>query len=76
MNGKMNTLENKSIDDLFKEADMLINRCRKNLDEAAEDVKKLESMDYPGMMERMAVVLVANEAYDLLDESKNNLEYN
>ena len=72
----MNTLENKSLDDLFKEADILITRCKKNLGEVAEDVKILKEMDYGGMMEKMVIFKVENKAYDLLDESKNKLEYN
>jgi len=75
MHGKMRDIKNNHIDNLFNEADFLIDRCKTNLKDAEESVEQLKSMrgNYLKNIENMLLFKVKEKAYTLLQESKNNL---
>ena len=75
MNGRMKNPKNNSLDELFNEADFLMNRCKKNLEDIGKGVGELKSMqgDYLRNIENMLLFKVKERAYDLLQESRNNL---
>ena len=77
MNGRMKNLKNNSLDELFNEADFLMNRCKKNLEDMGKDVDELKSMhgDYLRNIENRLLFKVKEQAYELLNSSKRNKLY-
>ncbi len=77
MNGKMKNLKNNSLDELFNEADFLMNRCKKNIEEIGKGVDELKSMQgyYLRNIENMLLFKVKEQAYELLNDSKRNELY-
>ena len=73
----MKNLKNNSLDELFNEADFLMNRCKKNLEDIGEGVDELKSMqgDYLRNIENMLLFKVKEQAYELLNGSKRNELY-
>ena len=77
MSGKMKDIKNNSLDELFNEADFLINRCKKNLEDIGKGVGELKSMqgDYLRNIENMLLFKVKERAYELLNDAKSNELY-
>ena len=77
MNGRMKNLKNNSLDELFNEADFLMNRCKKNIEDIGKGVDELKSMqgDYLRNIENMLIFKVKERAYDLLNYVKENKSY-
>ena len=77
MHGKMRDIKNNHIDNLFNEADFLIDRCKTNLKDAEENVEQLKSMrgNYLKNIENMLLFKVKERAYELLNEVKENKLY-
>ena len=73
----MKNLKNNSLDELFNEADFLMNRCKKNLEDIGKGVDELKSMqgDYLRNIENMLLFKVKEQAYELLNGSKRNELY-
>ena len=73
----MKNLKNNSLDELFNEADFLIDRCKTNLKDAEESVAQLKSMrgNYLKNIENMLLFKVKEQAYELLNGSKRNELY-
>jgi len=69
MNGKMN---DNSLEELFNEADFLMNRCKNNIEEISESVEELKSMqgNYLKGIENMLLFKVKGRAYELLSDAK------
>ena len=78
MNGRMKDLKDNSIDELFNEADFLMNKCKNNLEEINKSVEELKSMqgDYLRNIENMLIFKVKGRAYDMLNDVKENKLYN
>ena len=78
MNGRMKDLKNNSIDELFNEADFLMNKCKNNIEEINKSVEELKSMqgDYLKNIENILLFKVKERAYDLLDDVRETKEYN
>mgnify|MGYP001077127269 CR=1 FL=1 len=78
MNGRMKDLKDNSIDELFNEADFLMNKCKNNLEEINKSVEELKSMqgDYLRNIENMLIFKVKERAYDMLNDVKENKLYN
>ena len=74
----MKDLKDNSIDELFNEADFLMNKCKNNLEEINKSVEELKSMqgDYLKNIENMLIFKVKERAYDLLNYVKKNKLYN
>ena len=74
MHGKMRDIKNNHIDNLFNEADFLIDRCKTNLKDAEENVEQLKSMrgNYLKNIENMLLFKVKEQAYGLLNDAKRN----
>tara|TARA_B100001013_G_scaffold285769_1_gene185611 strand:- start:531 stop:755 length:225 start_codon:yes stop_codon:yes gene_type:complete len=73
----MKNLKNNSLDELFNEADFLMNRCKKNIEEIGKGVDELKSMQgyYLRNIENMLLFKVKEQAYELLNDSKRNELY-
>ena len=73
----MKNLKNNSLDELFNEADFLMNRCKKNFEDIEKGVDELKSMqgDYLRNIENMLLFKVKEQAYELLNDSKRNELY-
>ena len=71
MNGRMKNLKNNSLDELFNEADFLMNRCKKNIEEIGKGVDELKSMQgyYLRNIENVLLFKVKEQAYELLNDS-------
>ena len=78
MNGRMKDLKNNSIDELFNEADFLMNKCKNNIEEINKSVEELKSMqgDYLRNIENILIFKVKERAYDMLNDVKENKLYN
>ena len=78
MNGRMKDLKNNSIDELFNEADFLMNKCKNNIEEINKSVEELKSMqgDYLKNIENILLFKVKERAYDLLDDVRETKKYN
>ena len=78
MHGKMRDIKNNHIDNLFNEADFLMNKCKNNLKEINKSVEELKSMqgDYLKNIENMILFKVKERAYDMLNDVKENKLYN
>ena len=74
----MKDLKNNSIDELFNEADFLMNKCKNNIEEINKSVEELKSMqgDYLKNIENILLFKVKERAYDLLDDVRETKEYN
>ena len=74
----MKDLKDNSIDELFNEADFLMNKCKNNLEEINKSVEELKSMqgDYLRNIENMLIFKVKERAYDMLNDVKENKLYN
>ena len=74
----MKDLKNNSIDELFNEADFLMNKCKNNIEEINKSVEELKSMqgDYLKNIENILLFKVKERAYDLLDDVRETNEYN
>ena len=68
----MKDLKDNSIDELFNEADFLMNRCKKNLEDIGKGVEELKSMqgDYLRNIENVLLFKVKERAYELLNDAK------
>jgi peptidoglycan hydrolase CwlO-like protein len=68
----------KHLDELFNEADLLMNKCKNNFEEINKSVEELKSMqgDYLNNIENMLLFKVKERAYDLLNDAKENKLYN
>ena len=77
MHGKMRDIKNNHIDNLFNEADFLMNRCKNNLEDIEKSVEQLNSMqgDYLRNIENLLLFKVKERAYGLLDDAKGNKLY-
>ena len=77
MNGKMNDIRDNSLEELFNEADFLMDRCKNNLEDIEKSVEQLKSMqgDYLRNIENMLLFKVKGQAYELLNGSKRNELY-
>ena len=73
----MKETKNKHLDELFNEADSLMNKCKNNLEEISKGVEELKSMqgDYLKNIENMFLFKVKERAYDLLNDGKRNELY-
>ena len=73
----MKNLKNNSLDELFNEADFLMNRCKQNIEDIGKDVDELKSIqgDYLRNIENMLLFKVKEQAYELLNDSKRNELY-
>ena len=76
--GKVKETKNKHLDELFNEADFLMNGCKNNLEEISKSVEELKLMqgDYLKNIENMLLFKVKERAYDLLNYVKKNKLYN
>ena len=74
----MKNPKNNSLDELFNEADFLMNKCKNNLEEINKSVEELKSMqgDYLRNIENMLIFKVKGRAYDMLNDVKENKLYN
>ena len=74
----MKDLKNNSIDELFNEADFLMNKCKNNFEEINKRVEELKSMqgDYLKNIENILLFKVKERAYDLLDDVRETKKYN
>ena len=74
----MKETKNKHLDELFNEADFLMNKCKNNLEEINKSVEELKSMqgDYLRNIENMLIFKVKERAYDMLNDVKENKLYN
>ena len=74
----MKDLKNNSIDELFNEADFLMNKCKNNIEEINKSVEELKSMqgDYLKNIENILLFKVKERAYDLLDDVRETKKYN
>ena len=74
----MKDLKDNSIDELFNEADFLMNKCKNNIEEINKSVEELKSMqgDYLRNIENILIFKVKERAYDLLNDVKENKLYN
>ena len=74
----MKDLKDNSIDELFNEADFLMNKCNNNIEEINKSVEELKSMqgDYLRNIENMLIFKVKERAYDMLNDVKENKLYN
>ena len=74
----MKETKNKHLDELFNEADFLMNGCKNNLEEISKSVEELKSMqgDYLKNIKNMLLFKVKERAYDLLNYVKKNKLYN
>ena len=74
----MKETKNKHLDELFNEADLLMNKCKNNFEEINKSVEELKSMqgDYLNNIENMLLFKVKERAYDLLNDAKENKLYN
>ena len=68
----MKDLKNNSIDELFNEADFLMNKCKNNIEEINKSVEELKSMqgDYLKNIENILLFKVKERAYELLNDAK------
>lgn len=73
----MKELKDNSIDELFNEADFLMNKCKNNIEEINKSVEELKSMqgDYLRNIENMLIFKVKERAYELLNDVKRNELY-
>ena len=76
--GKVKETKTKHLDELFNEADLLMNKCKNNFEEINKSVEGLKSMqgDYLNNIENMLLFKVKERAYDLLNDAKENKLYN
>ena len=76
--GKVKETKNRHLDELFNEADLLMNKCKNNFEEINKSVEELKSMqgDYLNNIENMLLFKVKERAYDLLNDAKENKLYN
>ena len=74
----MKETKNRHLDELFNEADLLMNKCKNNFEEINKSVEELKSMqgDYLNNIENMLLFKVKERAYDLLNDDKENKLYN
>ena len=70
-------MNDNSLEELFNEADFLMNRCKNNIEEISESVEELKSMqgNYLKGIENMLLFKVKEQAYELLNGSKRNELY-
>ena len=74
----MKDLKDNYIDELFNEADFLMNKCKNNIEEINKSVEELKSMqgDYLKNIENILLFKVKERAYDLLDDVRETKKYN